>query len=348
MLRSKYADPATPTEVDLTFLDKGQAYRVRRNPTYQRRKLRGEGMTEEKASAELHLPDGSVVTKTDEVTARIIGILGVNKKQFCQIAMIAQGDFLKLLLAETKDRQRIFRDIFKTQEFQRFSDHLRSEANALRQQRKGVADQMQHLFAGIRCEMNDPNYPEVQACAEQKKTLDEVLAVLDRLISENTAREKGLDERVLEFHLEAVLFHGRRIDFVLEHGDGVFMLDVPLGTLLHLGPLRLVQGEFHELVGRDKVPQGVRLVVIDLQLQGVRHLPLVVHPEFEAVFLRVELGDEFFGGQTPDLHGIHLGVRCHESQVRRPGAHPFLLDYELLGGFLPEQIQFHIRLPRQT
>ena len=198
MLRSKYAGPDTPTFVELTFLYREQRYQIRRNPEYERPRNRGIGMTLEKAGAQLILPDGALLAKRSEVDQKVREILGIDRAQFTQIAMLAQGDFLRLLLAETKDRQRIFRDIFKTQEFQRFSDHLRSEANALRQQRKGVADQMQHLFAGIRCEMNDPNYPEVQACAEQKKTLDEVLAVLDRLISENTAREKGLDERVLE------------------------------------------------------------------------------------------------------------------------------------------------------
>ena len=124
MLRSKYADPATPTEVELTFLDKGKRYTVRRNPNYMRKKLRGEGMTEEKANAELRLPDGGVVTRADEVTARITEILGINKKQFCQIAMIAQGDFLKLLLAETKDRQNHFRAIFGTGIYQEFQERL--------------------------------------------------------------------------------------------------------------------------------------------------------------------------------------------------------------------------------
>ena len=198
MLRSKYAAPEVPTFVELTFLYRNQRYQIRRNPEYERPRNRGTGMTQEKAAAQLILPDGSILVKRSEVDQKIREILGIDRAQFTQIAMIAQGDFLRLLLAETKDRQRIFRDIFKTQEYQQFAETLRTEANNLRQQRKNAADQMQHLFAGIQCELNDPHLPEVQACAEQKRTLDEVLLLIDTLISEAADREKGLDERMAE------------------------------------------------------------------------------------------------------------------------------------------------------
>ena len=56
MLRSRYAEPDTPTEVKLVFAYRNKEYEIRRNPTYQRPKLRGEGMTQENASAELRLP----------------------------------------------------------------------------------------------------------------------------------------------------------------------------------------------------------------------------------------------------------------------------------------------------
>lgn len=46
--------------------------------------------------------------------AAIREIVGLTREQFSQIAMISQGDFRKLLQAETSERQKIFRDIFKT------------------------------------------------------------------------------------------------------------------------------------------------------------------------------------------------------------------------------------------
>ena len=117
MFRSKYAAPETPTEVELVFTYGGKTYTVKRNPEYDRPKSRGTGFTTQKAEAELTYPDGRVVTKQRDVDNAIREIMGIDRDQFLQIAMIAQGDFLKLLLASTEDRQKIFRQIFKTKRY---------------------------------------------------------------------------------------------------------------------------------------------------------------------------------------------------------------------------------------
>ena len=95
MFRSKYAEASTPTEVELIFSYGGREYTVRRNPEYMRPKTRGEGLTSEKANAELHFDDGRVITKMKEVNSAIVEIMGIDRDQFTQIAMIAQGDFLE-------------------------------------------------------------------------------------------------------------------------------------------------------------------------------------------------------------------------------------------------------------
>ena len=76
MFRSKYAAENTPTEVILTFTCFDRQYTVRRNPEYLRPKTRGEGMTTQKADAELTLPNGTILTKPKEVDAKIKEILG--------------------------------------------------------------------------------------------------------------------------------------------------------------------------------------------------------------------------------------------------------------------------------
>ena len=133
MMRSTYADPATPTEVELEFLYRGEVYRIRRRPAYQRAKQRGEGTTSQPAVAEMVMPDGRVLTKAAEVTKEVTRLLGIDRSQFTQIAMIAQGDFLKLLLADTKDRIRIFRHIFKTENYSKLQERLKAETRALEQ-----------------------------------------------------------------------------------------------------------------------------------------------------------------------------------------------------------------------
>lgn len=127
LLRSKYAEPDVPTQVRLVFEYRNQRYEVRRNPAYLRPKLRGEGFTQEKASGELKLPDGKLVEGLSDIDRKLEEILGMTREQFLQIAMIAQGDFLKLLLAKTDERRKIFSSIFDTGRFARLEERLKEE-----------------------------------------------------------------------------------------------------------------------------------------------------------------------------------------------------------------------------
>lgn len=130
MFRCKYSDAKVPTYVELLFSYHGKEYRIRRNPEYERPSLRGGGTTTQKADALLELPDGrEAVTKTSEVTKEVEKIIGLSKDQFTQIAMIAQGDFMKLLLSDTTERSKIFRQIFMTGRYQRLQEILKKEAN---------------------------------------------------------------------------------------------------------------------------------------------------------------------------------------------------------------------------
>lgn len=134
MLRSKYAEPSAPTYVEMEFIYQGLHYTVRRSPEYERPKIRGTGMTRVPAEAMLTCPDGHIITKARDVTRAVTDLLGVDRSQYTQIAMIAQGDFLKLLLAKTEERSRIFREIFDTGEYQHLQERLSREASDLRRQ----------------------------------------------------------------------------------------------------------------------------------------------------------------------------------------------------------------------
>ena len=128
MFRSQYAQPKTPTFVELTFLYHGKPYKITRNPEYIRPKERGEGMTVQKADAVLEFPDERPpVTKASEVTRAVEQLIGLDYRQFTQIAMIAQGDFQKLLLAGTVQRAEIFRQIFHTGIYQQIQYQLKDE-----------------------------------------------------------------------------------------------------------------------------------------------------------------------------------------------------------------------------
>ena len=82
MLRSKYARPDARTYVEMEFSYNGKGYRVRRNPEYMRTKQRGEGETREKPDAQLHMPDGRLVTGDKAVTAEVEGLLALTGSSF--------------------------------------------------------------------------------------------------------------------------------------------------------------------------------------------------------------------------------------------------------------------------
>lgn len=126
MVRSEYAEPSVPTYVELTFRMKGKEYTVRRAPAYERPKTRGTGTTNVPASVSLiRHGDAPVLTKTGEVNAFLEELIGLNKDQFRQVALIAQGDFLRLLVASTKERSAIFRTIFDTRIYEELTDALK-------------------------------------------------------------------------------------------------------------------------------------------------------------------------------------------------------------------------------
>lgn len=131
MFRSKYAKPETPTFVKLKFGYNGKIYEISRNPEYERPAKRGGGMTKQLAEATLICPDGKVIMKIKDVNDAIENLIGVNRDQFAQVAMIAQGDFRKVLNAETKDRQEIFRKLFKTGKYEDLQNYFKTIANGL-------------------------------------------------------------------------------------------------------------------------------------------------------------------------------------------------------------------------
>lgn len=182
MLRSKYADPSVPTEVELTFIYGGKTYKVCRSPEYERPTKRGTGMTMQKAEAELIYPDGRVVTKPKDVTAAVTEIMGVNREQFCQIAMIAQGKFRDLIEKGTTERQKIFREIFRTAPYQQVQDILKGKYRALEREcatlRESVKQYIQGILWNKDASEETPVEEVMELLTEQNKADQEIQAGL--------------------------------------------------------------------------------------------------------------------------------------------------------------------------
>lgn len=198
MFRSKYAEPSTPTEVELTFEYAQKIYTVKRNPEYDRPKARGEGYTTEKANAELHYPDGRVVTKLKEVNKAIVDIMGIDRSQFTQIAMIAQGDFLKLLLASTEDRKKIFQKIFRTQCYYQLQERLKAETSKLAVEYNQTGDSIRQYINGIACHPDDVLMLEVDKAKKGELKNTEAVQLVEKLIKQDAAAQQKVLERIGE------------------------------------------------------------------------------------------------------------------------------------------------------
>lgn len=188
MLRSKYATPETPTYVELTFLYAGKTYLVRRNPDYERPSRKGDKLTLQKAEAELILPDGTVVTKTRDVTTKIYEIIGIDRDQFSQIAMIAQGDFLKLLLAPTEDRKKIFRKIFRTDAYENLQQRLRDDTLRRERELAGLQASVQQYVSGILASEDDLRFSLIRKAKEGTLPMEETQNLVVTLIQEEKDR----------------------------------------------------------------------------------------------------------------------------------------------------------------
>lgn len=147
-LRSDFAEPDADTYVELEFAYRDEIYRIRRTPIHMRAKKRGEGWTTVNPTVEIEMPDGTVIAKVNEANAAIEKLLGVDRNQFSQIAMIAQGEFRHLLTSTTKERSAIFRKLFGTEYLARFQEDLakrrsklQSDYDALKRTTDALADQ---------------------------------------------------------------------------------------------------------------------------------------------------------------------------------------------------------------
>jgi len=196
MLRSKYADPDIPTEVELTFAYSGKIYTVKRNPEYERPARRGDGMTVQKADALLTMPDGSVIAKLKDVNMKVKEILGVDRKQFSQIAMIAQGDFLKLLLADTKERQTIFREIFKTGYYQILQDKLKAESGKLAEQCSEARNSVKQYIGGILCAEDSQLSGNAERARAGQLPISDVMELLELLLETDRAFDAETSQKI--------------------------------------------------------------------------------------------------------------------------------------------------------
>ncbi|MEA4929118.1 MAG: SMC family ATPase [Candidatus Limiplasma sp.] len=220
MLASQYAAPGEAPLARLAFEHRGQTYTVERTLPYERPRQRGTGTVQVPGGATFLYPDGRApLTRPAEVTQTVTGLLGVDRDQFCQIAMIAQGAFQELLLADTAARSAIFREIFKTGPYQDFQNRVKADALALEDACRQAERDLQRLTDGIRADTDDPLAPELARLHAAVPSAADVQSLLMRLLAQD------------EHALDALRTALEQDDHLLEAADAALGRAVQLDAL---------------------------------------------------------------------------------------------------------------------
>ena len=158
-MRSDFAPESQATIVTFRFSHRGRQYEIMRQPAYTRHLLRGADRSKTTTvpeKAELTGDGIQPVSGAKNVTDQVQNqILHLDHSQFCQVAMIAQGEFRKVLTASTDERTKILQKIFLTEGYQRMSEILKTRTASARALRDRSASVISDRLQTIRPEAED-------------------------------------------------------------------------------------------------------------------------------------------------------------------------------------------------
>jgi DNA repair protein SbcC/Rad50 len=153
--RSDHADPSVPTEVTFDFSLASELYRVYRKPEQVRIRKKDGRSTTTRPEAELfrrtglqsEAEEGMVLaTQWKRVTEEIERLIGFRSDQFRQVVMLPQGEFRRLLLADSKDRQAILEVLFGTELYRRIEEALKQAAREVEIQAKAAEQRLKFIL----------------------------------------------------------------------------------------------------------------------------------------------------------------------------------------------------------
>ena len=153
-LKSEYVDVKAKSFVDFYFEHQGKDYHIYREPSYQYENRNG-NITDNAEKVIFYQPDGSTIENVKQVDGTksqpgaIPELLNINVNQFKQVAMIAQGEFWKLLNASTADRTAILRNIFQTGSYKALEFKLKSRMDASDDRKNAIAQTITEAFGDV-------------------------------------------------------------------------------------------------------------------------------------------------------------------------------------------------------
>lgn len=159
-IRSDFAEPERMTRVDFSFAIGDAQYRVERLPKQMVAKKRGTGMREQNASAtvyEMKAGEWKVIaTSATAIRDTIQRIIGFRKDQFLQVVLLPQGEFRKLLVASTNEREELLHTLFRTELYRKLQEALKS---AYDDEKAGIEENLMKQTALIQSIPHDEDIP---------------------------------------------------------------------------------------------------------------------------------------------------------------------------------------------
>lgn len=176
-LRCDHALNEIPTFVEFSFSLHQQNYTIKRNPKYY---LEGK-KTPKQPSALLTLPDGKMVEGIKEVNQKMISLLGVDDQQFKQICMIAQGEFTKLIMASSDEREKVLRELFHSEMYQKLEEKLKVHLKVYQDKYDLLLNKRKDLMQELQVEDHQEYLSkQTKLIASQQKEYDDLKKDLDQ------------------------------------------------------------------------------------------------------------------------------------------------------------------------
>ncbi len=202
LMRSQYADDDVMTSVELTFSEKGKKYTVRREPAQQRPKKRGSGMMDNPASASLVLPDGSILTKKEQINEKIEEIIGMTSSQFAQIVMLAQGRFSRFLVSKTDEKRSLFKKLFNTENYGLLQLSLQEKAKKAREEFLSVGANQNMILSTISVAEESQWHDRLSEVKDSGFIPNDIHEILDGILNEAETSAASSSELFDEYSKE--------------------------------------------------------------------------------------------------------------------------------------------------
>lgn len=174
-VRSDFCGVDDPTQIIVEFETNGNEYRVTRSPEYYRPKSRGEGTAKQGAKILVEVFEDQHwvgrAAKEREAAELIESLIKLNKDEFLQVIMLAQGRFQEFLLANSEQRLELLSKLFGTGRFADYQSKIAERRSTLSKRVELVLAQRTTLLSGV-------DAPEALGDAQ----VDQELGWLDKVI----------------------------------------------------------------------------------------------------------------------------------------------------------------------